>query len=136
MSWGRDAAHKRELYCGVENCGPEEGPRCMNCAPFTIGIMPQKKPTKAPICSKGHACKLSRFGENGESPAYAPGHVCNWCFGCQSKGHNGGNWERWFCQECRFDLCLVCCPKPGGGPLPHKVSFDDPQPEFSFGGLA
>ena len=125
MSWGRDASAKRTLYCGVDDCGPEEGPRCANCAPFTIGIMPQKKPTKAPLCFKGHACKLSRHGENGETAPYRSGFCCDRCCGSSSRGHNGGNWERWFCPECSYDLCLVCCPKPGDGDLPHKVSSDD-----------
>ena len=123
MSWGHEA--KRMLYCGVDDCGPVKGPRCANCAPFTIGIMPQKKPTKAPLCFKGHACKLSRHGENGKTASYQSGVFCDRCYGASSRDHNGGNWERWFCLECHYDLCLVCCPKPGDGDLPHKVSSDD-----------
>jgi hypothetical protein len=62
---------------------------------------------KAPKCGKGHRLALSSFSGQG----YEGGYSCDICRGSSSEGHCGGTRERWFCENCSFDLCFQCVPR-------------------------
>ena len=60
-----------------------------------------------PKCSAHHDMIVSDYSEGG----YSSGYVCDKCRGQSNKGHLGGSRERWFCKECKADICFKCKPK-------------------------
>jgi hypothetical protein len=65
-----------------------------------------------PICDQGHVMQVSDFAEEG----YATGYNCDTCAGRarhgDAKSHCKGDQQRWFCGECRADVCPKCHPIP------------------------
>ena len=68
-----------------------------------------------PKCPAGHAMAVSDYA----AAPYDAGYWCDICRNSSSRGHLGGDMNRWWCQACSSDICLACFPRGG-----TKVEWD------------
>ena len=85
------------LDCGVNICHI-----CKPSGKFKPGTLSAK--TKTLVCSKGHMLLFSC-----KPPAKGCAIACDKC-----RGKITGEYWRWSCEECHFDVCTKCRPEPKG----------------------